>query len=59
MLGWGLGVALQGVNAYSSVQEAKEDGLDLDSFNEKRDAKRPPTAEPVRREGRYSEDDFV
>ena len=57
MLGWGLGVALQGVNAYNSVEEAKEDGLDLDDFN--RDRRRTRRAESLTRNREFSDEDFV
>ena len=58
MLGWGLGVALQGVNVYHSYREAREDGLDLDDFNRRRAERNRP--EPLSRsDRRYSDEDFV
>ena len=58
MLGWGIGVAMQGLDTYNSIREAREDGLDLDDFKRQRERDNDRVKLP-QTEGNYREEDFV
>ena len=59
MLGWGLGVALQGMEAYQSRNDPEPfDRVDLDSFDRRREATPEPRAAPPGRRP-YREEDLV